>query len=65
MIVTLLMPSQVLLCSGLEKYSRSGAWEHWTGLGTWSLAAISDTGVGHSKELGDKGTGALEAGSRS
>ena len=49
MIVTLLMPSQVLLCSGLEKYSRSGAWEHWTlqlGLGTWSLAAISDTGVG-------------------
>ena len=25
-----------------------------TGLGTWSLAAISDTGVGHSTELGDK-----------
>ena len=37
---------------------------HW-GSEHDSLSAISDTGVGHSKELGDKGTGALEAGSRS
>ena len=37
---------------------------HW-GLEHDSLSAISDTGVGHSKELGDKGTGVLEAGSRS
>ena len=55
MIVTLLMPSQAaaLLWAGKVQQER-GMGTLDTGLGTWSLAAISDTGVGHSKELGDK-----------
>ena len=62
------MPSQAPLCSGLEKYrlqaARLGTLNTALGLGTWSLAAISDTRVGHSMELGDREHWALGTGGR-